>query len=335
MENQCNIDRCATPILLSVVIITFNQEKYIIKALDSVFSQKTSFDYEVIVGNDGSVDGTSNLLWDYKKKNTVDNLTIMDRKNNIGASKNIYDLFQYAKGKYIATLEGDDFWIDDNKLQMQVDFLENNTKYIACTHNCLIINSKGIKEKKNIEWISKKQIYNLEDTEAFYLSGQIGTLVFRNIFLDKNKKYELIWKAHPIISDRTIQFILATEGTIFRLDEYLSCYRISDNTSSDNATMKIFAKDINSPLENIQITYLLKDYLKKTDMTKRVNFLSTEIRFFMSALIRLIKYPSIKSWIVFIKIFKILKFKGLFFLFYSPIEIIKHVYIRLKENIHG
>ena len=159
--------------------------------------------------------------------------------------------------------------------------------------------------------------------------------MFRNIFLYKNKKYELIWKAHPIISDRTIQFILATEGTIFRLDEYLSCYRISDNTSSDNATMKIFAKDINSPLENIQITYLLKDYLKKTDMTKRVNFLSTEIRFFMSALIRLIKYPSIKSWIVFIKIFKILKFKGLFFLFYSPIEIIKHVYKRLKENIHG
>lgn len=106
---------------VSVVIITYGHEKYIRQALDSALMQKVDFEYEIIIGEDKSPDNTREILLEYKKKYN-DRITLVLRNTNIGATQNLYDILLKCKGRYIALLEGDDYWIDAKKLQKQKDF---------------------------------------------------------------------------------------------------------------------------------------------------------------------------------------------------------------------
>ena len=85
--------------------------------------QKVNFKYEILVGDDCSSDDTQNVLKEYQKSNPS-LFRLFLRDSNIGATKNAYELLINARGKYLATCEGDDYWTDENKLQIQVDFLE-------------------------------------------------------------------------------------------------------------------------------------------------------------------------------------------------------------------
>ena len=114
--------------ILSIVCITYNHEKYIEEALDSMLMQETNFPFEIIIGEDCSPDNTKNILIEYQKKYPKIIKPII-REKNIGALKNEEECILVSKGKYIAYLEGDDFWVDKLKLQKQVDFLENNSDY--------------------------------------------------------------------------------------------------------------------------------------------------------------------------------------------------------------
>ena len=113
---------------VSVCIITYMHEKYISQALDSVFMQKTNFDFEVIVGEDASTDGTREILLEYKEK-YGDKLVLVLHDENVGVSKNSISVQKKVRGKYIASLEGDDFWTDEYKLQKQYDILEKYPQY--------------------------------------------------------------------------------------------------------------------------------------------------------------------------------------------------------------
>lgn len=117
---------------VSILTITYNQEKYIKKTLDSILSQKVDFSLEVIVADDASTDDTPQIIADYAKKYPF--IVPVLRKKNIGAVKNSIDTLKIAKGKYIALCEGDDYWTDDSKLQQQVDFLDANNEYAICFH---------------------------------------------------------------------------------------------------------------------------------------------------------------------------------------------------------
>lgn len=117
-------------IKVSVVMITYNHEKFIKEALESVFSQKTNFQYEIIISNDCSTDNTDEVIKKIIDKNENGNLiNYTNHKNNKGMIPNFLWSIQQAKGKYIALCEGDDYWTDPYKLQKQVDFLEANPDY--------------------------------------------------------------------------------------------------------------------------------------------------------------------------------------------------------------
>ncbi|MCR5747047.1 MAG: glycosyltransferase, partial [Lachnospiraceae bacterium] len=109
-------------IKVSVIVATYNQEKYIAKTLESVVSQKTDFKYEVLVGDDASKDGTGRIVKEFGKK-YPDIIRPIVREKNIGAYRNFLDLLKRAKGEYLALLEGDDYWVDEEKLKKQVSFL--------------------------------------------------------------------------------------------------------------------------------------------------------------------------------------------------------------------
>jgi len=117
---------------LSVIISSYNFEKYIEECIISFINQRTNFEYEILVRDDGSEDNTKNILLELSKK--YKNLRVLDGSKNLGALKNINTLLKNAKGKYITYLDGDDYLTDMDTLQKQVDFLDNNPEYVL--HSC-------------------------------------------------------------------------------------------------------------------------------------------------------------------------------------------------------
>jgi len=146
-EYQCETSK--NP-LVSVLVQTYQQVNYIGKCLEGILEQQTNFEYEILVGEDDSSDGTREVCLEYAKK-FPDNIKLFlhSRANNISvygaptalfnAKYNIYN----ARGKYIAICEGDDFWIDTLKLQKQVDFLESNEDYGLVFSDIVRIDEKG------------------------------------------------------------------------------------------------------------------------------------------------------------------------------------------------
>lgn len=122
---------------VSVLCSTYNHAQYIRQALDSMLMQKTNFDFEILINDDHSTDGTTEIIEEYQQKypNTVK--VVFHRENMY--SKGVRGmmaryLLPKAKGEYIALCEGDDYWTDENKLQLQVDFLDKNSGYSVCFH---------------------------------------------------------------------------------------------------------------------------------------------------------------------------------------------------------
>ena len=123
---------------ISIIVLTYCHENYIAQALDSILAQKTNLWYEILVGDDASQDRTPEIIEEYTKRYPQIIHPVL-RKRNVGANKNGWDLNRRAKGTYIANLEGDDYWLDPNKLQKQWDFLEANQNYIGCCGKCLVV----------------------------------------------------------------------------------------------------------------------------------------------------------------------------------------------------
>jgi glycosyltransferase involved in cell wall biosynthesis len=123
---------------VSILILTYNHEKFIAKAVDSVRMQRVTFDYEIVIGEDCSTDNTRDIVIDYKNK-YPDKICLLLRETNLGGRRNFIDALKSCKGKYIALLEGDDYWISPHKLQKQVDFLDSHPECAICFHNVMVI----------------------------------------------------------------------------------------------------------------------------------------------------------------------------------------------------
>lgn len=238
-------------IMVSVICVTYNHEKYIREALDSILMQQTDFDFEIRIGEDCSTDGTREILREYEK-NYPNRFHMYYREKNLGATKNEYELFMDAKGKYIAALELDDIWTDPLKLQKQFDFLEAHEKYIGVSHDFDIIDANG----RIIENDDNKRIkdyfnraFTLNDflTEGFIF--QTGTHFYRNIFKD-GKDYSIIYTADRLIRDKTILSLLLDRGDFFILPDTMSAYRrfFDDtatngrNVTNSNLELDLFTK---------------------------------------------------------------------------------------------
>lgn len=227
----------ASEIKLSVIVITYNHENYIRQALDSILNQKVNFKYEILVGDDASTDGTPDILKEYKKK-YPERIRLKLWKRNMGPTKNDYFLKKHARGKYIAQLEGDDYWTDENKLQIQVGFLEKHTDYIGCTHEFQIIDQYG-NEKKKLEtydvlnaWISPSRRFTIKDVEKWTMPGHTGTYVYRNFFT--NGDFSILYKAHRFVGDRTMAMLLALQGDVYRINRTMSTYRFVKKDKGSN-----------------------------------------------------------------------------------------------------
>lgn len=154
---------------ISVVIVTYNHEKFIAQAIESVLNQDLSLIKEVIIGDDCSTDSTVDILRQYQVKHP-DLIKIVDRKNNVGVNANYVDLFNRCSGEYVAILEGDDYWLEGKLLEMRKQ-METHSDVCMWFHRFQVLEGEKLSERDyryskscyidEIEFIKYNQVQNL------------------------------------------------------------------------------------------------------------------------------------------------------------------------------
>lgn len=150
---------------VSVFILTYNQQEFIAQTIESILNQKTSFNYQLVIGEDCSTDSTRTICEKYEKENKG-RIKLLPSKENLGLINNFIRTFKECNGTYVAICDGDDFWTDPFKLQKQFDFLENNPNY-SIVHT-------------NLKFLYPNGTSYLKDTSKIKKDGNFDDLVFEN-----------------------------------------------------------------------------------------------------------------------------------------------------------
>lgn len=210
---------------VSIVVLVYNQEEFIVKNLQGIFMQKTNFPIELIISNDKSTDNTDKIIRSLIK-DAPENFDInyIVHEKNLGSTPNFYDTLKRVKGKYVAFCEGDDYWTDENKLQIQYDFLEANSNYSICCHN-----AEQVDEKDNL--INNQQFSSIENKDytalEIYKNWQVHTTsVFIKSSVLKNDAFNKTLIDPTLLYFDTILFMAATtSGKMRGMNLTMSAYR--------------------------------------------------------------------------------------------------------------
>lgn len=246
-----------TPII-SICMITYNHDKYIAQALDSVLMQEIAIKYEVIIGDDCSSDRTVDILREYENK-YPEIIKPIYREKNIGATNNLYDVLLHAKGDYIAVLEGDDFWNDNKKLSTQFRFMENNNDYIGVVHGNNRCDAYGNLIEEYPFKIREGKI-TINDFFKFGFLYHTSTLFFKNIFLNRNQNYEKLLTSHPLVGDYPLAILLLDIGDMYLLNDKFSTYRKILKSGGTNAQSIAKSNLMKSMTQQLKQTLIINDF---------------------------------------------------------------------------
>lgn len=263
--------------IISVVICTYQQIKYISQTIEGVLMQKTSFPIEIIIGDDDSNDGTREKCVEYAMKypNLI-RLFLHSRKNNIVINGKPTVTFQYlyncfsARGTYIASIAGDDYWTDPKKLQKQYDFLSRNLSFSASYHSFYILEELDRSSRTGLDTITESEKLYYPD-EHLQNSKRPLTLMYKNIFETIPKQF-----AEVLAEDVFLRFILETEGPIkYQPEIDGAVYRVHKNSVWNSSTKefklnnsvetysKIHQAYFGTPHENIAAVLLTRSLVRK------------------------------------------------------------------------
>lgn len=255
---------------VSICCITYNQEKYIRKTLEGFVNQKTNFEYEILIHDDCSTDGTVEIIKEFEKKYPKIIKPIYQKENQHSKGIKIFNtfLFPKVKGKYIAICEGDDYWIDNNKIQKQFEIMEKNESCSLCTHIVHCINEAG--EKMYLTFPSEG-ISNLINTDIitaenfFYnilkksiIPFQTSSFFFRSKFISEYLMENFFHEVKDV-GDMPLLWYILNKGSIYFLNEEMSCYRKNSVGSWSN-------KFINDDNYKISHYYDLVNFFEKYDI---------------------------------------------------------------------
>jgi len=210
--------------LLSVHLITYNHAAYIAECLDGILAQQTTFPFEIVVGEDGSLDGTREICMQYAEK-YPDKIRLFLRDRNISVLKQDGQTVYFngkltlkaCRGKYIGICEGDDYWTDPLKLQQQVDFLESNPDYSLTFHNRSVLEFDGSITKKS----AGSQPKTIASDHLISTFVPMVSMVFRN-YMQEYLKADLKF---VFSGDVALRAFLSTKGKAYFMPFYGAVYR--------------------------------------------------------------------------------------------------------------
>jgi len=216
---------------VSISLITYNQVDFIKQAIDSVLMQETNFKYELIIGEDDSTDGTREIVLSYQEKYPHKIRTFLNKREDVifidgkpTGNWNFINNLQHCKGKYIALLEGDDYWTDPNKLQKQADFLDNNPDHSMCFHKVHFEYEDSNLEPIVYEPYKQKRSYSLEE---LIQKNFISTLsaVYRNYEFFSNLPE---WFYSAPVCDYPMHLLTAEKGSIGYINDQMGVRRLHE-----------------------------------------------------------------------------------------------------------
>ncbi len=263
-------------IKVSVCIVTFNHERYIRQAIESVLMQKVNFPIEILVGDDCSQDKTPEILKEYEGK--YPNLRIILRQENLWGTpdNNSWQLRSITRGKYVIVLEGDDFWLDTQKLQKQADFLDKHQNFIAVAHRCVVVGDDSAPIDEVYPECNDAE-YTIDHFASNILPGQTTTVMYRNIYRGVPEVDLSILHKGLIPGDRLLNFVLLCYGRVGCLQDRMTAYRhVTTHGSSFSATVRsdfyrdlhwlkellAYAKKVGTPKSVIAVEIFLIGYYR-------------------------------------------------------------------------
>jgi glycosyltransferase involved in cell wall biosynthesis len=260
--------------LVSVSIVTYNHKEYIKQCLDGVLMQQTNFDYEIILGEDESNDGTREICKDYANRFPDKiKLFLRSRKDVIYINGNPTGRFNMiknikaCKGKYIALCEGDDYWTDPLKLQKQLDFLESNKNYSTCFHKVKILRGKDLYDDVSIEARYNKIKEPFATIDDLLEQGNFmytPSVMFRNYNIHFPFEFE-----YSSVGDYFLHIINSQRGPIKRLDDVMAVYREGVGMYSSLSLLKM--QEMIIVYLACIVSYLDEDAHKKIILGKLIN----------------------------------------------------------------
>lgn len=210
---------------LSICCITYNHAKFIRQALDGFMMQKTNFPFEIIIHDDASTDGTADIIREYEKKYPDIIRVTYQTENQWSKGIDVLKAFVYPKiqGQYVALCEGDDYWIDENKLQKQVDFLDTHPEFNVCFHPVKVI------------WEDNRASESIFPKPKFRFNKDILTLqdLLKHNFIQTNsvmyrwrlKDQENLFPNDILPGDWFLHLLHAQTGKIGFLSDVMAVYR--------------------------------------------------------------------------------------------------------------
>ncbi len=212
-----------TPPLVDVNLITYNHENFVAKAIESVLEQQTNFAYRLIIGDDCSTDNTQSIIRSYAQQypERIQTLLALEHRGIEHQDRVGMQVLRLSTAKYVALLDGDDYWTDRHKLQKQVDFLNTNTEFALCFHNVKVSYEDQGLEPWNYCPPDQKEISTLEDLLDRNFIATSST-VFRRECLGELPDWFLKMKS----GDWLIYILSALNGKLGYLNEVMSVYRI-------------------------------------------------------------------------------------------------------------
>ncbi len=207
--------------VVSVMMVSYNNESFIKEAIEGVVKQITTFSFELIISDDYSIDTTRDIIQQYAIQ-YPEIIRILKRDKNIGSLNNFIDTLGYCKGKYIALCDGDDYWTDPLKLQKQVDFLETNPEFSISFHAVKELKGEILSESildKTIEGGNVFDIYDLADKGNFIHTPSVMYRREENFQLPE-------WMLISPVGDYVLHMLYAQYGKIKYIPEEMAVYRV-------------------------------------------------------------------------------------------------------------
>jgi glycosyltransferase involved in cell wall biosynthesis len=219
---------------LSVAMITYNQERFIRQAIESVLAQKVNFDYEIVVGEDCSTDLTRSVLVDFHRRYPNRFVPLL-RERNLGGPDNFIGTLAACRGQYLAILEGDDYWISSDKLQRQVDFLDAHPDRAICCHRVQFLSETSSGEP----YIFPSRVagpYTIEDLLKGNFVMTCSTVLRRDLMGPLPD-----WFSKSKLGDWPLFALVARHGKIELMDDIMAVYRMhSGSTWSSMSSLARF-----------------------------------------------------------------------------------------------